>query len=173
MPLGRRVFAEIANPIAVFCGFQAISVSEECTPRPSPGPLQEPTMKPFAYFQVLPHSAQAASADLHDQALAQAHALREAAIADFWRGTDAWLMAQADQASRAARRFAARLARHRAGRVAQAAAQPAPQAASRVAHSPTNGLATPWTAKAAIAPAHVPNLQANGLGPQAVDAQAS
>lgn len=52
---------------------------------------------------------------LHDRAHAEAEALRRAAIADFWRGSDALLQDAAASAHRAARRLAYGLQR-RAGR---------------------------------------------------------
>ncbi|MDI4634665.1 hypothetical protein J7U46_16515 [Pelomonas sp. V22] len=57
---------------------------------------------------------------LHDLAHAEAEALRRAAIADFWRGSDALLQDAAASAHRAAQRLAYRLQR-RAGRIATAA----------------------------------------------------
>lgn len=49
---------------------------------------------------------------LHDQALADARALRREAIADFWRGADGLLASTATQAQRTAERWARRLQRH-------------------------------------------------------------
>lgn len=57
---------------------------------------------------------------LHDRAHAEAEALRRAAIADFWRGSDALLQDAAASAHRAAQRLAYRLQR-RANRIATAA----------------------------------------------------
>lgn len=51
---------------------------------------------------------------LHDRAHADAESLRRAAIADFWRGSDALLQDAAASAHRAARRLAARLRRRAA-----------------------------------------------------------
>lgn len=47
---------------------------------------------------------------LHDRAHAEAEALRRAAIADFWRGSDALLQDAAASAHRAAQRLAYSLA---------------------------------------------------------------
>jgi len=49
---------------------------------------------------------------LRVRAMARAHALRAEAIADFWRGTDAWLADAVDHTRRAADRLAARLRQH-------------------------------------------------------------
>lgn len=49
---------------------------------------------------------------LRDQALAEAAALRRAAIADFWRGADAWFSGAVGHTRRAADRLAARLHQH-------------------------------------------------------------
>jgi hypothetical protein len=49
---------------------------------------------------------------LHDQALADAKALRREAIADFWRGADGLLASAATQTQRTAERWAQRLQRH-------------------------------------------------------------
>lgn len=49
---------------------------------------------------------------LHDEALAEAQALRREAIADFWRGADGLLTDAATRARRSAERLAQRL-RHR------------------------------------------------------------
>ena len=45
--------------------------------------------------------------------MAQAAALRREAMADFWRGTHAWLMQGVDRTARAAHRLELRLSRHR------------------------------------------------------------
>jgi hypothetical protein len=49
---------------------------------------------------------------LHEQALAEAAALRREAIADFWRGADGLLASAATQLQRSGERLAQRLARH-------------------------------------------------------------
>lgn len=51
---------------------------------------------------------------LRDQALAEAEALRRAALDDLWRGANAALGTAATAAQRSARRLASRLARRRA-----------------------------------------------------------
>jgi hypothetical protein len=51
---------------------------------------------------------------LHDRARAEAHALRQQAIADFWRGADGLLASAVTHAERSATRLASRL-RRRAG----------------------------------------------------------
>lgn len=50
---------------------------------------------------------------LRERALQEAHALRSEAIAEFWRGSDAWFSSAVDHTQRAADRLAARLRRHR------------------------------------------------------------
>jgi hypothetical protein len=49
---------------------------------------------------------------LHDQALAEAQALRREAIADFWRGADGLLVSASTQAQRTAERWTRSLRRH-------------------------------------------------------------
>ena len=49
---------------------------------------------------------------LHDQALAEAHALRREAMADFWRGANGLVADAAAGALRSAERLAHRLRRH-------------------------------------------------------------
>lgn len=57
---------------------------------------------------------------LRRQAIEQAHELRAEAIAELWRGTDAWLGEAVDHARRAAERLAARLRQHAKRRAAAA-----------------------------------------------------
>jgi len=51
-------------------------------------------------------------ARLRERAIEQAPALRSEAIAEFWRGTDAWFSGAVDHTRRAADRLAARLRHH-------------------------------------------------------------
>ena len=55
---------------------------------------------------------------LRDQAIERAHALRAEAIADFWRGSGAWIVDAIDHTRRAADRLAARLRQHAKRRAA-------------------------------------------------------
>jgi hypothetical protein len=50
--------------------------------------------------------------DWHDAARARAEDLRREAMADFWRGADAWLGSAWQRAERSARRLAHRRQRH-------------------------------------------------------------
>ena len=59
-----------------------------------------------------PPLTQAEREQLSRQAMERAHALRTEAIAEFWRGTDAWIGEAADHTRRAADRLAARLRQH-------------------------------------------------------------
>ena len=61
---------------------------------------------------------------LHDQAHAEALALRAQAMDDFWRGADALLASAAGQVGRSARRFGHAWRRHR--QAAPPAGAPAP-----------------------------------------------
>lgn len=70
------------------------------------------------HLPVWPPVTQADRDRLRDAALAEVHALRRAAIADFWRGADALVADAADHALRAANRLAARLRQHAKQRAA-------------------------------------------------------
>jgi hypothetical protein len=62
----------------------------------------------------------------HDLALRRAHALRQEAMDDFWRGANDVLTLTAGAAGRSARRLAQRLARHGRGRAAPVESLPTP-----------------------------------------------
>ena len=61
---------------------------------------------------VWPPATQAERDRLRDAAIDRAHALRSAAVADFWRGADALMADAVDHGRRAADRLAARLRQH-------------------------------------------------------------
>jgi hypothetical protein len=75
-----------------------------------------------AQAPVWPPATQADRDRVHDAAIDTAHALRRAAISEFWRGADALVDEAVDQGRRAADRFAARLRQHAKQRHASSAA---------------------------------------------------
>ena len=75
-----------------------------------------------AQAPVWPPATQAERDRVRDTAIDTAHALRRAAISEFWRGADALVDDAVDQGRRATDRFAARLRQHAKQRHASAAA---------------------------------------------------
>ena len=71
---------------------------------------------------VWPPATQAERDRMRDAALDEAHALRRAAITEFWRGADALVGDAVDLGRRAANRLAARLRQHAKQRGASPAA---------------------------------------------------
>ena len=83
----------------------------------SANPTPNPTRAP-----VWPPATQAERDRMRDAAYDAAHALRNAAIAEFWHGADALVLDAVDHGRRAADRLAARLRQHARQRNASHAA---------------------------------------------------